>query len=304
MKLLLTLLLGLGLAQEETTVGPTTRGFTVDWQFEEGTTALPTQDPELAAAIIEKQIEADNDPNTKNRKRSKGSSAPPRGPPVRGPPVRGPPVRGPPMRGPPLGRSAFGLQAPTQAPTEAPTEPATTILQTTEAPTTFSAEKPKPVKDAGQFKAEEQQLTSSGLDRSGPRRLGVGGRPMFGGIPGRPGPGDRGLQSPAQLLAEELGLNIGEKRRCWICKNAKSNSECLQKGTYQTCRKNESCQTETRWENGFLKINSQCKQRNACTVATKQTKQCDGMKGRSGRTCWRCCHHDLCNLDDIDPKNY
>merc|ERR1712210_317203 len=226
MKLLLTLLLGLGLAQEETTVGPTTRGFTVDWQFEEGTTALPTQDPELAAAIIEKQIEADNDPNTKNRKRSKGSSAP-----ARGPPVRGPPVRGPPMRGPPLGRSAFGLQAPTQAPTEAPTEPATTILQTTEAPTTFSAEKPKPVKDAGQFKAEEQQLTSSGLDRSGPRRLGVGGRPMFGGIPGRPGPGDRGLQSPAQLLAEELGLNIGEKRRCWICKNAKSNSECLQKGT-------------------------------------------------------------------------
>lgn len=302
MKLLLTLLLGLGLAQDETTIGPTTRGFTVDWQFDEATTAVPTQDPEELAKIIEKQLEADKDPNTKNRKRSKGSS----GPPARGPPVRGPPVRGPPMRGPPQafsGRAAFSQ--PTQAPTQPPTEPATTILQTTEPATTFSAEKPKPVKDAGQFKAEEQQLTSSGLDRSGPRRLGPGGRPSFGmPMPGRPGPGDRGLQSPAQLLAEELGLNIGDARRCWICKNARSNSECLQKGTYATCRKNESCQTETRWENGFLKINSQCKQRNACTVATKQTKQCDGMKGRSGRTCWRCCHHDLCNLDDIDPKNY
>lgn len=304
MKLLLSLLLGLGLAQEDTTYVPTTRGFTVDWQFEEGTTALPTQDPEEAAKIIEKQIEADKDPNTKNRKRSKGSSS---GPPARGPPVRGPPVRGPPMRGPPTafaGRRDSFAQA-TQAPTEAPTEPATTILQTTEPPTTFSAEKPKPVQDAGQYQANEQQLTSSGLDRSGPRRLGPGGRPSFGmPMPGRPGPGDRGLQSPAQLLAEELGLSIGAARRCWICKNAKSNSECLQKGTYATCRKNESCQTETRWENGFLKINSQCKQRNACTVATKQTKQCDGMKGRSGRTCWRCCHHDLCNLDDIDPKNY
>lgn len=275
MKLLLTLLLGLARAQEDTTFEPTTRAFTVDWDFEEAATAVPTQDPEEVARIIAKELEAENDNTKDGRSANKGKrNFPNRGPPSRGPPVRGPPVRGPPVRGPP---AAFGRRFSTAAPTEPPTEQPTTVLQTT----TFTAEKPQEIKEAGQYQADERLLTSSGLDRSGPRRLGVGGRPIsipgrdFGPMPFEPEPVesepveskpvtqktveskpvqskpsppksvesnrvvDRGLQSPNQLMAEKLGLTLGEERRCWICNNARSMNDCLSNGTYNVCRNHE-----------------------------------------------------------------
>ena len=384
MKLLLTLLLGLARAQEETTFEPTTRAFTVDWDFEEAATAVPTQDPEEVARIIAKELEAENDNTKDGRSANKGKrNFPSRGPPSRGPPVRGPPVRGPPQRGPP---AAFGRRFSTAAPTEPPTEQPTTILQTT----TFTAEKPQEIKEAGQYQADERLLTSSGLDRSGPRRLGVGGRPIlipgrdFGPMPVEPKPVeskpveskpieskpveskpveskpvkskpvspkpvqsnrvvDRGLQSPNQLMAEKLGLTLGEERRCWICNNARSMNDCLSNGTYNVCRNHEVrlrnlkrplTRSVVSNRNSLGKWTDQdqltmqtakclyCCYQVSCKKSIslyknifyknfvrknflfRQTSQCDKMKGKSGRTCWRCCHNDLCNINDIDPSTY
>lgn len=112
----------------------------------------------------------------------------------------------------------------------------------------------------------------------------------------------------AKLLATNLQLNIRSPKsnmpiRCHECENVPNAEKCLKFGKLKTCQRGEACQTEVRWENGNVKLESKCKQKNACMVATKQNDNCNRLKGKKGvnRTCWRCCTTDLCNLGHINP---
>jgi len=111
-----------------------------------------------------------------------------------------------------------------------------------------------------------------------------------------------------QMLANNLGLTVRSPKsqgpqRCFQCKNASDAAECLNSGKVNTCNRGEACQTEVRWENGKVKLESTCKQKNACMVMIKQNENCNRLKGQKGvnRTCWRCCNGDLCNLANINP---
>jgi len=94
------------------------------------------------------------------------------------------------------------------------------------------------------------------------------------------------------------------KQRCFVC-NGLSASECAEKKQIVTCARGEACQTEFRWQNGDVKIESTCKQKNACMVMISQNDNCKRLKGHVGanRTCWRCCVGDLCNKTMLNPAN-
>jgi len=95
----------------------------------------------------------------------------------------------------------------------------------------------------------------------------------------------------------------GSRNRCFVC-DASSAVECKSTGEEVTCNRGEACQTEFRWENGLVKIQSTCKQKNACMVMISQNENCKRLKGQVGvnRTCWRCCTGDLCNKSHLDPE--
>uniref|UniRef100_H2Y970 VWFA domain-containing protein n=1 Tax=Ciona savignyi TaxID=51511 RepID=H2Y970_CIOSA len=100
---------------------------------------------------------------------------------------------------------------------------------------------------------------------------------------------------------------------CYTCNRATSNEQCMEA---TVCAPGEnSCQTETRLENGVLYISKQCKQTEACVnnfIQNPKTAwspfQCnDNPDGIS--VCRCCCHDSLCNLpgnctlaDDVDIK--
>lgn len=98
--------------------------------------------------------------------------------------------------------------------------------------------------------------------------------------------------------------NNNGKQRCFVC-NGLSASECAEKKQIVTCARGEACQTEFRWQNGDVKIESTCKQKNACMVMISQNDNCKRLKGHVGanRTCWRCCQGDLCNKTMLNPAN-
>jgi len=96
-----------------------------------------------------------------------------------------------------------------------------------------------------------------------------------------------------------------QSNRCLECKNAPDPASCLSEGNVKQCTKNEACQTEIRWENGKVRIESFCKQKNACQVMLSQNAQCNRLKGKkANRTCWKCCTGDLCNIADMAPNNF
>merc|ERR1712142_47041 len=87
---------------------------------------------------------------------------------------------------------------------------------------------------------------------------------------------------------------------CYTCIDAASNEECT---NTTVCQSNEqSCQTETRWEEGLLRISKRCKQTEACVNnfvqnprAAWSPTQCTEEGGLS--VCRCCCHSGLCNAE-------
>jgi uncharacterized protein YegL len=85
---------------------------------------------------------------------------------------------------------------------------------------------------------------------------------------------------------------------CYTCFDALSNDECM---NTTVCDNNEqSCQTETRWEEDQLRITKRCKQTEACVNNYVQNPreawtptQCTEERGLS--VCRCCCHHGMCN---------
>lgn len=85
---------------------------------------------------------------------------------------------------------------------------------------------------------------------------------------------------------------------CYTCFDALSNDECQ---NTTVCDNNEqSCQTETRWEESVLRITKRCKQTEACVSnfvqnprAAWSPTQCTEEGGLS--VCRCCCHHGQCN---------
>jgi hypothetical protein len=110
------------------------------------------------------------------------------------------------------------------------------------------------------------------------------------------------------MLAEFIKLKklpkYSHQKRCIRCINAPSFQDCIENGEVEHCRNDESCETIMRFEknNNVMrtKINSMCKQRNACQVAAKQKHGCQNKK-LDNRSCWHCCSGDLCNFFDINP---
>lgn len=75
-----------------------------------------------------------------------------------------------------------------------------------------------------------------------------------------------------------------QSNRCLECKNAPDPASCLSEGNVKQCTKNEACQTEIRWENGNVRIESFCKQKNACQVMLSQNAQCNRLKGKKSKS--------------------
>jgi len=118
---------------------------------------------------------------------------------------------------------------------------------------------------------------------------------------------ERSRERFIDTITNTMGISPrgSQSNRCLECKNAPDPASCLSEGNVKQCTKNEACQTEIRWENGKVRIESFCKQKNACQVMLSQNAQCNRLKGKkANRTCWKCCTGDLCNIADMAPNNF
>lgn len=94
---------------------------------------------------------------------------------------------------------------------------------------------------------------------------------------------------------------IWTPRRCWECKNAKSNAECLASGEIRYCQPNQmSCQNTVRASNGKVWIEKGCKQTQACRNNQMQNGGAAwiGMQcsiNPQNIVCRCCCESNECN---------
>lgn len=130
---------------------------------------------------------------------------------------------------------------------------------------------------------------------------------------GMPNPFERNRTRFIDAITRTMGIaprNTSPKQnRCLVCHDAENPAACLASGEVRICTKHESCQTAIRWEQQGkqTRINSSCKQDNACRVQLSQNNKCNKLKGKkskANRTCWRCCKGDLCNIADMAPENF
>jgi len=128
-----------------------------------------------------------------------------------------------------------------------------------------------------------------------------------------PNPFERNRTRFIDAITRTMGIpardSTPKSNRCLVCHDAKDPESCLSNGEIKTCTRNESCQTAIRWvqQGKETRINSSCKQDNACRVQLSQNNKCSKLKGKKtklNRTCWRCCKGDLCNIADMAPENF
>lgn len=107
-------------------------------------------------------------------------------------------------------------------------------------------------------------------------------------------------------ITETLGVSakaVGGKSRCLRCHNAPNAEACLSSGWVETCNQGQGCETSMRFENGKTKIDSVCKQRNACKVNARQNANCHEKSSKKiNRSCWSCCFGDLCNVMELNAE--
>lgn len=103
----------------------------------------------------------------------------------------------------------------------------------------------------------------------------------------------------------------GSGLRCWTCRQVATNSECIVKGSIETCGPNEACvNQETTIPDGDSKyeITKGCRRNNA-EACLSNDRQNPGnyptvcRQSRKTNVCSCCCNTDLCNGPQVECKD-